>query len=300
MLIHKEWVQRPRRHRKKRNTNLDGGEPQEEAQIMCQYCPKRFKSKNEMLRHENTFHLPPTSWSCATLLRIEAAFYSISSTNTDVCGYCGGVFLNPPQWAVRAEHLNNVHKFRECNRAKKFFRVDHFRQHLKHSHQATGGRWTSMLETACMTQDAVVDLATPYANAEHTSTSTTQPFGSMEIYRPHNTNLEPIHPDIIEHFEEDIWQPRDNYAGYASTSSMSSASMASTDSKVKKRRLPRDEDAYVCDFPGCDKTYDRQCDLRHHKRCHRSEDDLPCPCHICGKRCPFPKDLRRHMKTHEK
>jgi hypothetical protein len=95
MLIHKEWVQRLRRHRKKRNTNLDGGEPQEEAKIMCQYCPKRFKSKNEMLRHENSFHLPPSSWSCATLLRIEAAFYSISSTNTDVCGYCGGVFLNP-------------------------------------------------------------------------------------------------------------------------------------------------------------------------------------------------------------
>ena len=42
------------------------------------------------------------------------------------------------------------HKFRECNHAKKFFRADHFRQHLKHSHAGTSGKWTNMLENACM------------------------------------------------------------------------------------------------------------------------------------------------------
>jgi hypothetical protein len=43
-----------------------------------------------------------------------------------------------------------VHKFGECNQAKKFFRADHFRQHLKHSHAGTSGKWTNMLENACM------------------------------------------------------------------------------------------------------------------------------------------------------
>jgi hypothetical protein len=49
--------------------------------------------------------------------------------------------------------LNVVHKFGECNQSKKFFRADHFRQHLKHSHAGTSGKWTNMLENACMSQE---------------------------------------------------------------------------------------------------------------------------------------------------
>jgi hypothetical protein len=51
---------------------------------------------------------------------------------------------------VRIGHLQEMHKFGECNHAKKFFRADHFRQHLKHSHAGTSGKWSNMLENACM------------------------------------------------------------------------------------------------------------------------------------------------------
>lgn len=85
------------------------------------------------------------------LAGVEAAFHnSQSASGTDLCGYCGEEFPNPPQWDIRAEHLNQVHKSGECNQAKKFFRADHFRQHLKHSHQGTSGKWTNQLEIACM------------------------------------------------------------------------------------------------------------------------------------------------------
>lgn len=46
-----------------------------------------------------------------------------------------------------------MHKFGECNNAKKFFRADHFRQHLKHSHAGTSGKWTNILENACMKEE---------------------------------------------------------------------------------------------------------------------------------------------------
>jgi hypothetical protein len=46
-----------------------------------------------------------------------------------------------------------MHKFRECNHAKKFFRPDHFRQHLKHSHAGRSGKWTNMLGNACMKEE---------------------------------------------------------------------------------------------------------------------------------------------------
>ncbi len=72
----------------------------------------------------------------------------------DVCGYCGEEFPNPADWEARSEHLNHVHKFGECNQAKKFWRADHFRQHLKHSHAGTSGKWTNMLENACMREES--------------------------------------------------------------------------------------------------------------------------------------------------
>lgn len=72
----------------------------------------------------------------------------------DVCGYCGEEFPNPANWDARAEHLSQVHKFGECNQAKKFYRADHFRQHLKHSHAGTSGKWTNMLENACMREES--------------------------------------------------------------------------------------------------------------------------------------------------
>ncbi|KAF2142437.1 uncharacterized protein K452DRAFT_18816 [Aplosporella prunicola CBS 121167] len=123
-----------------------------EKQYTCQYCPNRFKNKNEAERHQNSLHLRRHSWSCAALAGVQAAFHpsTVHPTTADVCGYCGEEFPNPADWDMRAEHLNHVHKFGECNQAKKFFRADHFRQHLKHSHAGTSGKWTNMLENACM------------------------------------------------------------------------------------------------------------------------------------------------------
>ncbi|KAL8935371.1 MAG: hypothetical protein Q9216_005460 [Gyalolechia sp. 2 TL-2023] len=78
----------------------------------------------------------------------------------DICGYCGKEFSNEPQpdWNDRIAHLTNTHKFGECNQSKKFFRADHFRQHLKHSHHGTSGKWTNMLEGACMKEEPVPEM----------------------------------------------------------------------------------------------------------------------------------------------
>lgn len=156
-----------------------------EKQYICQFCHNRFKNKNEAERHQNSLHLRKHSWSCSVLTSFEDAFHStppnslapaqphpdgfidisggeeqsqsqsqsyqaLHSTATDTCGYCGQEFVNPPNWPERVDHLNTEHKFGECNQTKKFFRADHFRQHLKHSHAGTSGKWTNELEKACM------------------------------------------------------------------------------------------------------------------------------------------------------
>jgi hypothetical protein len=147
---------------------------QSEKQYNCAYCSNRFKNKNEAERHQNSLHLRLHSWSCATLDRAyESVFHPCTAVSPhanphhgtagqpaafaqyDICGYCGLEFPNhpAPDWVARSQHLTNVHKFGECNQSKKFFRADHFRQHLKHSHAGTSGKWTNMLETACMKQE---------------------------------------------------------------------------------------------------------------------------------------------------
>jgi hypothetical protein len=118
----------------------------------CQFCHNRFKNKNEAERHQNSLHLRRRSWSCGAISDFYAAFHpSTNNSANDVCGYCGEEFPNYPQpdWDRRNEHLK-IHKFGKCSQAKKFYRADHFRQHLKHSHTGVSGKWTNMLENSCM------------------------------------------------------------------------------------------------------------------------------------------------------
>ncbi|KPM35149.1 hypothetical protein AK830_g11421 [Neonectria ditissima] len=140
-----------------------------EKQYNCSFCGNRFKNKNEAERHQNSLHVRRHSWSCSALSGYDRAFHD--STNrpgeADTCGYCGDEFprsgrgpgANGPRiateqdWDERIRHLQETHKFRECNSSKKFYRADHFRQHLKHSHAGTSGKWTNMLENACMLEE---------------------------------------------------------------------------------------------------------------------------------------------------
>ncbi|POS86423.1 hypothetical protein EPUL_004437 [Erysiphe pulchra] len=141
---------------------------EQEKQYECAYCRNRFKNKNEAERHQNSLHLRRHSWSCTALSGYAAAFYnsSIRPGEADTCGFCGedfprsrtdsGIFIiTKHDWDNRINHLTEIHKFGECNHDKKFFRADHFRQHLKHSHAGTSGKWTNMLENACMRDEPV-------------------------------------------------------------------------------------------------------------------------------------------------
>lgn len=138
-----------------------------EKQYNCSFCGNRFKNKNEAERHQNSLHVRRHSWSCSALSGYDRAFHGATNRpgEADTCGYCGVDFprsgvapngtriANDQDWDERIRHLQDTHKFRECNSSKKFFRADHFRQHLKHSHAGSSGKWTNMLENACMIEE---------------------------------------------------------------------------------------------------------------------------------------------------
>lgn len=122
-----------------------------EKQYSCQFCNNRFKTKNQAQLHENSLHLRRYSWSCAAIPSYKSAFYTatlLDGSLRDTCGFCGDEFPNRPlpDWDRRIDHLTNVHNFGKCNQAKKFYRADHFRAHLTHSHRSRRGKWINMLE----------------------------------------------------------------------------------------------------------------------------------------------------------
>ncbi|KAJ8119169.1 hypothetical protein ONZ43_g3838 [Nemania bipapillata] len=138
---------------------------EKEKQYECSFCGNRFRTKNEANRHENSLHIRRQIWSCSELL---GAGYihtfrrsSAQASDDDTCCFCGIQINetsvrddgNPPVegiWDARLRHLKDAHKFCECVTSKQFYRADHFRQHLKHSHAAVFGDGTSHLEAACM------------------------------------------------------------------------------------------------------------------------------------------------------
>ena len=175
-----------------------------EKQYSCHYCQNKFKNKNEAERHQNSIHRKMNSWSCAELEKPEEAFFPAASflptttgggfppppplangvPQTDLCGYCGDEFPNDPlDWEARQQHLLSIHKFGECNRAKKFFRADHFRQHLKHSHGGKTGKHTNALEQRCAR-----DESTSMDESSHPGTPTQihgAPIANMQNIRPY-------------------------------------------------------------------------------------------------------------------
>lgn len=112
------------------------------------YCPYRFNDKHEAERHQNSLHLRQYTWSCGILQNPRDAFKHLSF-GVSICCYCGTYLLCHPLDEELRTHLVRDHRFGECNEAKNFFRADHFRQHLIHSHGAVRGTWTDTIEDAC-------------------------------------------------------------------------------------------------------------------------------------------------------
>ena len=59
------------------------------------------------------------------------------------------------------EHIQNVHKFRECDLNKRFFRASYFQQHILQNHAGIPGKWFNSLKSACMVFDASLDRGDP-------------------------------------------------------------------------------------------------------------------------------------------
>ena len=105
----------------------------------------------------------------------------------DVCGFCGEGLSKGSRDDQPAiiQHMQSAHKIGECSSPpKKFFRVDHFRQHLKHSHGCTSGEWRAKLEEICKADeipDIPLVIRNIAVNAKNARDSALKERGEMQV-----------------------------------------------------------------------------------------------------------------------
>jgi hypothetical protein len=126
----------------------------------CPQCKKRFKSPTEAERHLNALHLKADFWSCEALKDPLLAYHTqtYGGETSNICVLCNGEIKHKdgvPDHDELVKHVETVHRFGVCDRKKKFYRADNFRQHLKGTHVALcSGVWLKELERACRSTTA--------------------------------------------------------------------------------------------------------------------------------------------------
>ncbi|KAF2271460.1 uncharacterized protein EI97DRAFT_408137 [Westerdykella ornata] len=66
-----------------------------------------------------------------------------------------------------------------------------------------------------------------------------------------------------------------------------------------QRRHPPRTGGFPCSFEGCDKAFDRRCELNRHQKIHLDRSERPHKCPICHEGFLYPKDRNRHQRTHD-
>lgn len=64
------------------------------------------------------------------------------------------------------------------------------------------------------------------------------------------------------------------------------------------RRQAARKNGFPCLSPGCEKVFDRKCDLKRHMKLHLGSSERPHKCNVCQEGFIYPKDLSRHQRKH--
>ncbi|KAL5113244.1 hypothetical protein ACEQ8H_008884 [Pleosporales sp. CAS-2024a] len=100
-----------------------------------------------------------------------------------------------------------------------------------------------------------------------------------------NANETAIQPATVQAHIEDIYTPGDRLGKTSSRTA------------PHRRQAPR-AGGYPCRYEGCEKTYNRACELNRHSKNHLGSFERPHQCHVCQEGFLYRKDVRRHQKTH--
>lgn len=120
----------------KRSAGFFERKPSKRPKFYCTFCQKRFHSRMEWMRHEQTIHMPEELWVCCPR----------TGEFPDRCPFCA---KNNPSPAHLADH-NYLSCQEKPLSERTFSRKDHFLQHISQVHKVSPGqkplRLTELLE----------------------------------------------------------------------------------------------------------------------------------------------------------
>ena len=130
----------------------------DEKRYHCEFCSRVFGNKNDAKRHQRSLHARPYFWSCAAIVDIQkllnisfalplASSHTLSHQN---CVFCGRDSATQPRWEDQVRHLTQHHQMHACKQEKKFYRADHFAQHLRYRHRMQCREAVKVLAGCCI------------------------------------------------------------------------------------------------------------------------------------------------------
>ncbi|KAF2621393.1 hypothetical protein BU25DRAFT_354496 [Macroventuria anomochaeta] len=105
-----------------------------------------------------------------------------------------------------------------------------------------------------------------------------------------NENGTTVQLDTVQAHVDDTYLP-----GYRQPST----SPAESQCVPHRRQAPR-KNGFICTVEGCNKTFDRNCELNRHLKIHLGRNERPHRCTVCNEGFLYPKDLTRHQRKHVK
>ncbi|KAH6611885.1 hypothetical protein C7974DRAFT_86369 [Boeremia exigua] len=111
-----------------------------------------------------------------------------------------------------------------------------------------------------------------------------------------NMNATMVQSDTVGAHVDDTYVP-----GYRQTTSSPTLSpgVSPGTSPGHRRYAPR-KDGFACAVEGCNKMFNRNCELNRHLKIHLGRNERPHRCTVCSEGFLYPKDLIRHQRKHVK
>ncbi|KAH8701405.1 hypothetical protein GQ44DRAFT_631816 [Phaeosphaeriaceae sp. PMI808] len=103
-----------------------------------------------------------------------------------------------------------------------------------------------------------------------------------------NANETTVQPETVQAHIDDTYTPGDRL----------DETNAGSRTASHRRHAPRPR-GFPCPIEGCEKAFDRACDVNRHRKSHLESSERPHQCQVCHEGFLYPKDLNRHRRKHD-
>lgn len=152
----------------------------------------------------------------------------------------------------------------------------------------------------------------PYVAAQMLSNAPEPSYTPLPDFNHTDADLAPIYAYVTENdaqplINEHVWhfnadettvQPATVQAHIEDTYTVGDRTRPSSRKAPHRRQAPR-LGGYPCNVEGCERTFDRACELNRHQKTHLNSSERPHKCSTCNEGFLYPKDLQRHRRKHK-